>query len=321
MKTLLIIFCFLFSIQAIGQKTRNRYLSFTDLVAFWKSYDQVVLIKDNTKQLKIIQSDYLNKAIEETRFIQHIFHYSAANYLDNIYADPEFWKGLRERSRILMIRQKEIVNALKKLASLSNHIFIPQINFMVGNFEFGGRTGLSGVMIAVEVALADGNLDSSTYNTNHEVNESYIVDAAIYYSLHESVHINQQRALVKQNLLSLSIMEGSCDFITELALGKPLERPYIVSGNKAESLIWTSFKKQMNDYESGEWLYNNGNSNKKNEDLGYFVGYAICKSYYENAVKKKEAIRKIIGLNFNSEKDIRKFLLESGYEDKIRKKY
>ena len=51
-------------------------------------------------------------------------------------------------------------------------------------------------------------------------------------------------------------------------------------------------------------------------DLGYFVGYAICKKYYEASNNKKEAIREMIELDYNNEKELIKFVEKSKYFDK-----
>lgn len=44
-------------------------------------------------------------------------------------------------------------------------------------------------------------------------------------------------------------------------------------------------------------------------DLGYFVGYAICKSYYEHATDKVKAIDYMINLDNEQMADLDKFLV------------
>ena len=57
-------------------------------------------------------------------------------------------------------------------------------------------------------------------------------------------------------------------------------------------------------------LYNGANS-KTMGDLGYFMGYAICRSYDRHANNKSKAIKDIIGLNYSERPAIMQFLLES----------
>lgn len=47
--------------------------------------------------------------------------------------------------------------------------------------------------------------------------------------------------------------------------------------------------------------------------LGYFVGYAICKSYYEHATDKAKAIGYMINLDNEQIAELDKFLAASGY--------
>jgi hypothetical protein len=57
----------------------------------------------------------------------------------------------------------------------------------------------------------------------------------------------------------------------------------------------------------------NGNFTKTMADLGYFMGYAICGSYYRQAKDKTQAIRDIIQLDYSDTTATEKFLKQSGY--------
>ena len=47
-------------------------------------------------------------------------------------------------------------------------------------------------------------------------------------------------------------------------------------------------------------------------DLGYYIGYKICESYYQSAKDKKQAIKDILEI-----KDFNQFLIDSKYEAKF----
>ena len=64
--------------------------------------------------------------------------------------------------------------------------------------------------------------------------------------------------------------------------------------------------------ETKDWLYNGGQAPKGKADLGYFIGYVICKSYYNNSKNKTKDVKKIIELNY-SKKSVAKFLRKSKY--------
>ncbi|HUR11398.1 MAG TPA: hypothetical protein VM012_08515, partial [Flavitalea sp.] len=48
-------------------------------------------------------------------------------------------------------------------------------------------------------------------------------------------------------------------------------------------------------------------------DLGYFLGYRICKSYYNNASDKRQALKEIIELKYNNKRQVKRFLTKSNY--------
>jgi len=80
-------------------------------------------------------------------------------------------------------------------------------------------------------------------------------------------------------------------------------------GEKHENELWKEFKSDMDKNKSvdeTDWFYNYNLD--RPADLGYYIGYKIVKSYYENQKDKKKAIKEIIEM-----KDPKKFLIESKY--------
>jgi uncharacterized protein YjaZ len=59
-------------------------------------------------------------------------------------------------------------------------------------------------------------------------------------------------------------------------------------------------------------IYNGNNSKTRPADLGYYIGYKICESYYRQAKDKKQAVREIL-----ETKAFTAFLQESGYAAKF----
>jgi len=55
--------------------------------------------------------------------------------------------------------------------------------------------------------------------------------------------------------------------------------------------------------------------------LAYYVGYAICDSYYNNASDKTKAIKEMIELDYNNETDLIAFVEKSGYFDETLNTY
>jgi hypothetical protein len=61
-----------------------------------------------------------------------------------------------------------------------------------------------------------------------------------------------------------------------------------------------------------QWIYN-GTTAKEMGDLGYFMGYTICKSYYDHAADKDKAIKDIIELSYSDGERVEQFLEASRY--------
>mgnify|MGYP006248164783 CR=1 FL=1 len=131
---------------------------------------------------------------------------------------------------------------------------------------------------------------------------------------HESVHFLQKRGFgllqgyFGHRLLMSSLMEGAADFIAEKAIGKHINEPIHQYGEAHEQELWKEFEGEMMDNDISNWLYNGTNSKDRPADLGYYIGYKICESYYEQADDKTKAIADIIEM-----KRYKRFLKKSGY--------
>jgi hypothetical protein len=95
-------------------------------------------------------------------------------------------------------------------------------------------------------------------------------------------------------------------------MGRPLANNYLEYGRKHEQELKPKFMEEMFTNYYGNWLYN-GSSAETVADLGYFMGYTICKSYYHHATDKKSAIKDIIELNYADSSQVEKFLEKARY--------
>ena len=164
-------------------------------------------------------------------------------------------------------------------------------------------------MVLVGGRIATGN--SSTVVS--EFNDRWLKDVfslqqpnnIVPLNIHEYVHTQQIGEA--ENLLGQSIREGACDFITELVMGKPMVNPYLEYGRKNETALKQQFMDDMFTTAYVRWMYNGANAGTV-ADLGYFMGYAICKSFYERMEDKKRAVAEIIELNYDDTAVLKTFL-------------
>ncbi|MBT8292543.1 MAG: DUF2268 domain-containing protein, partial [Eudoraea sp.] len=95
------------------------------------------------------------------------------------------------------------------------------------------------------------------------------------------------------------ISEGVCDFLVELCSGEELKNSNLLylSDQENEQKIMDDLKKDLFSEDNSKWLYNGGAITDRPHDLGYTVGYLICKSYYNNSPDKKNAVFELLNTN------------------------
>jgi uncharacterized protein YjaZ len=68
----------------------------------------------------------------------------------------------------------------------------------------------------------------------------------------------------------------------------------------------------MDGTDVSNWLFQGDRAKNRPADLGYYIGYKICESYYKQAANKKDAIKSILEV-----RDFNEFLKASKYESKF----
>lgn len=314
MKELIILsYIFLFSANIFVQAQTKIFT--TDIDNFWTAYDSVKTTDDSTKQKEFIQKLYLDKATSGLKDFIIARQHSAKRHLNNILKHPKFWVSLRPHTLEIKSYTREIENLMLKFKNLYSNFKQPDVFFTIGCLNSGGTTTRNKILIGAEIAASDSTVDASELG-NWLAGVFKLNTNVVSMVAHEVGHTQQKDgdsdAGGSSNLLGFCIKEGACDFIAELLLDKPVQSPYMTYGKANEKLLWELFQKDMYGQETKNWLYNGGKAPKGNADLGYFIGYAICKSFYANSKNKTKALKHIIELNY-SKKSVEKFLLKSKY--------
>lgn len=306
---------FLFSIfitnLVFGQSTVKIFTS--DIDNFWTAYDKVVKLSDTTEQKKIIQELYLDKATDGLKHFMELRNHSASKHLKNILRYPKFWTSIRPNTLSIKSHAEEIQKLMDRFKEIYPAFKQPDIYFTIGILNSGGTTQTNEVLVGAEIGVANASTDASELSVWLQQVFKLSKDV-VYLVIHEVVHTQQKMKNTSADLLTTCLQEGSADFITEILLEKQIVSPYITYGLAHEKELWEKFKNERNGTENKDWLYNG--SNVPVADLGYFMGYTICKSYYSNSTDKKNAIEEILGLVYGNTKMTRDFLMRSEYADK-----
>jgi len=290
-----------------------------DITNFWNAYDQIVIEKDTLKQLALIKTVYIDKGTPGLNGIMRARRYSAEEYVFAINNYPKFWASIRNNTLKSSQFSKEIQTGIQKLKVIYPNLKPVNIYFEIGILRTGGTTidGMS--LIGSEIALADSNVITSEIDTQYPHLRNYFdtnpIKDVVFLNIHEYIH-TQQKETIGNTLLSQTIMEGVAEFLAEIVLEMKSPIPQISYGYQNEQRIKQEFEKEMFSPNSYNWIMNSTNNQFGMRDLGYFVGYAICKKYYEASNNKKEAIREMIELDYNNEKELIKFVEKSKYFDK-----
>jgi Predicted Zn-dependent protease (DUF2268) len=313
---LLIVQIKVFSQQAIE---RVRFIT-TDIDNFWNAYDSVVSTTDESKKLLFLQNLYFDRATIGLKYFINNDDLTPQYMEEVLEKYPHFWSS--NRANTLKVNSFE--NSFAKIQSNFYKIYPKRFKacnayFLIGGLKKGGIINKNDILIASEVATTNKATNLSELSQNKR--ERMLLNKDLLFILtHEYVHLQQNKALSDStiNVLTFSLKEGSANFIASLITRQNIPASYMGYGNSNEKKIWFVFKEEMYSNELNQWIW--GMHHHLNvEYLGYFVGYAICKSYYDNAIDKKKAIREIIELNYSDLKQINTFLKKSKYAKKWNK--
>lgn len=106
------------------------------------------------------------------------------------------------------------------------------------------------------------------------------------YLAHELVHVVQYRLTKRTNfrfnLLEISLLEGSADYVADLLLGDEYMLDDVRSeyGEKEGSALLQSFEPAMLSFDYASWLYTPLESMPM--DMGYWIGFKLAKAYIKN---------------------------------------
>lgn len=324
MKSRIISALLILGISKVYSQKKN-YIFTNDINHYWEAYDQIKKTDDTHKKYELINTLYIDKASDGLKVFMKKRNLNDSVFVENINKLPKYWNSVRNSTLAIKSKQKEIEKYIKKLKYIYPELKPANIYFTIGGLSSGGTADSEMVLIGSEILVGNPATDTSELTSDWLKNtfkhRKYL--DVVYLTVHEYVHTNQKDGYV--NLLGHSIKEGSCDFIAELVLGKPIKTSYIEYGKSNLSQVKEDFKAEMYSNRNDKWLYNGKKSD--HPDLGYFMGYEISKSYYQNHPDKKQAVKDIIELDFGSEKAIDEFVDKSKFfgnsvnKNEIIKKY
>jgi hypothetical protein len=281
-----------------------------DIHRFWKAYE--LYLKDTANAHAIFKTHYFDKASVGMDDYMNLKVSTINQFVRHIKTHPKFYstiKGNTLKADAYKAKYKQSFKNLKLLYPKAN---FPDVYFIIGALTSAGTVSDAGLLLGLNQICKDDktNLEELDFAERLLVNKIALLPEIV---AHELIHFQQGEMAKDTITLAYAIKEGMADFIGELISGKTANPQLIIWVKGKEKKVWENFKKDMFFDRYERWLANYDNASDENfPDLGYWVGYEICKSYYENAMNKKQAVYDMLHI-----KDYRKFLVDSKWEEKI----
>lgn len=288
-----------------------------DVDRFWNAYDRIRGVADPAQRVQLLQRLYLEPGSPGLKAFLEAKGCTAEKYAELTQRYPRFWDSVRPRSQSAGTRTSALAPELEKLRALYPAMRPATVYFVVGCMTSGGTTQGDKVLIGSELALGDPDVDVSELpERTQRWLRTYFgtrpADGLVLLNVHEYIHTQQKGP--GPTLLAQSLYEGAADFVAEQVTGKLPPLAYVDYGPAHLEKVRTRFAQDMDGASYAGWLYNSADDNEFGVgDLGYFVGYAICKAYYDRAADKHAALREIIELDYADTAAAKAFLDASGF--------
>lgn len=310
----------LFLLLVVSCSTRQRKqknIIADDIVNFWKAYDKITSTKDTILQYAYLDSLYLQKATVGLRAIREVRNYTPEDYITAINNYPKFWNSIRKNTLQVDKYSQELEKGIEKLKEIYPELKPATVYFTIGALRTNGTVLDSLVLIGSELAMTDKNTVSSEFSEPlQEARKTFFetnpIDNLVLLNAHEFIH-TQQKPMV-YNLLSQVIYEGVAEFVSATALQVSPVTPAIAFGKKNEKRVKERFEHEMfYPNNTSKWLWSNAPNEFGIRDLGYYIGYQMCENFYHKSSDKKQAIKKMIELDYSNEKEVEAFVKEAGF--------
>jgi len=266
-----------------------------DVDLFYKVYDAA----DGHPTAEQLQRDYLDAGSEGLHNLAKLRNVSGVRIADTLSKHPELYVKARGCTAALPRVRERVEVALRNLVRLYPQARTPPVTIAVGR---GKPVGVGSPVTGLQIGL-EALCSAEWMNPNVE-------DRFVHVIAHEYAHVQQVRELVDDEhptVLERSLIEGAAEFVAALTSGKTGYAHFDALTKGREREIETAFVADVDQTELSRWVDNS--TMEKGNDLGYWVGYRICKAYYQRATDKRQALREILELS-----DPHAFLAKSGWQ-------
>ena len=284
----------------------------TDIHHFWEAYDRA--LQDTAHFRQIMKSLYFDRASSGMEDYMAAKVRSIDAFVEHIRSAPKFYAAIRKNTLLTDAYKPKFVASFRKMKSIYSAAKFPDVYFIMGAFTSGGTATDVGLLLGVNQASADSQVprEELSFRLRTRLLEVEVLPNLVG---HELIHYQQDGMKSDTTTLSYAIKEGMADMIGELISGKTANPTLFAWAKGKEKQIWNRFTKDMYENRYDNWIANSKQATPDNlPDQGYWIGYQICKSYYEQSKDKKQAVYDMLHIQ-----DYKAFLEKSKWEEKLAK--
>ncbi|MGF6924647.1 tetratricopeptide (TPR) repeat protein [Chitinophaga sp. W2I13] len=302
------------SIKTVKNSTTDPYkakLITSDVKNFWKAYE--LAKKDTAHALDLYKKYYVEPASNGLEDYLGYKVKNLKNFVKSVNTKPQFYAAVRKNTFAVDQQKPRMIQSFVKFKQIYSKAQFPDIYFVIGAFNSGGTSTDAGLLIGVDQSARTAEVPVKELNLWQQNNFADL-EALPHLIAHELIHFNQAGRGGDTTLLAGALIEGMADFIGELISGHTANERLFVWAKGKEKQIWADFQKEMYLNRSRNWIANSDQETPdKPADLGYWVGYQICKAYYDKSTDKNKAVNDILNI-----KNYKEFYIKSGAEQMFR---
>lgn len=283
----------------------------SDIHNFWTAYDAVK--QDSTKEVTLYKSIYFDKASVGLKDYFQSRIYTADAFVSNQKRKRRFYAAIRPNTLMVDDFKDQMKRSFIKLKELYPQALFPNVYFVIGRWNSAGTVSSNGLLIGTDM-LSKSDAVPLDELSLWERNNYKSIENLPYIVAHELIHYEQNNMTNDTTTLSACIREGMADFIGELIAGKNSNPRLHEFAKGKEKKIWAEFENEMWLNRSKNWIANSGQERADHPaDLGYWIGYQLCKAYYDEINNPQQAIYDMLHI-----KNYKVFLEKSRYAEKVK---
>ncbi len=280
-----------------------------DIDHFWTAYDKA--LRDTAHFKSIFRQYYFDVASQGLNDYLGSRVVSIDSFLSTIKSMPKYYAAIRKNTFKADSFKSAYYACFQQLKKLYPPAVFPDAYFFMGAFSAGGTASPAGLLINMDQTAKDATIPLDELSSRNKSGLDEVANLPLAIA-HELIHYEQDSMNMEDTtVLAFAIREGMADFLAGLTGQKPDSLANYKWAIGKGKFIWRKFKEDMSTGNYRKWIMLSENTSNDNPPMqGYWVGYQICKAYYEKAAGKKKAIYDMLHT-----KDYKQFLAQSGWEE------